>query len=68
MVGRFVDDFFAYDMHVMRLVFADTPLFVHGLCRLKTPVRRSGVTVHFAGYRGRKGKIIAFSQSAGHAS
>jgi len=30
------------------LEFADNPLFVHGLCRLKTPVRRLGVAVHFA--------------------
>ena len=32
----------------MRLEFADNPLFVHGLCRLKTPVCRLGVTGPFA--------------------
>ena len=32
----------------MRLEFADNPLFVHGFCRLKTPVCRLGVTGPFA--------------------
>ena len=32
----------------MRLEFADNPFFIHGLCRLKTPVCRFGVTGPFA--------------------
>ena len=32
----------------MRLEFADNPFFLHGLCRLKTPVCSLGVTGPFA--------------------